>query len=221
MFNFELVIDQEEVKRGLIAEIIRRLNAAFYEMVGPVGVRVRQRIKELIDGSPEYESMVNGELRGHLGLVDASLLIEVIIKKIQDNVVVESEAMIRRGEDYVGGMVVKVLRQDFQDVLGLDVASYVSVNKLGEEHPVDWLRWLLLEGSDEIIETHWYLNSDDTSDYSRTKLGIMVPVGGSHQGWSVPELTGTLYDNWLTRALKPLAEGEIGFMLKEEFNRRF
>lgn len=221
--RLNLEIDEQEMLRATLDFLAGKLNRVFNEMKAPIEARTRAEIRHLILGSRETLSLMDpqGELRGQLGVVDAGTFIEEMINAICGGVLVTVQLCSRVGDTLRGGLTVGVLRGDFSEVLGLAGATYTSE----QGHQIDWLDWLLLGGSENLVTTHWYLHTDDTEAHSRTDLGIMVPVGGTHRGWSIfSAYSGIAENNWLTRALRPLVERSPRSILHEvfedELNRR-
>jgi len=84
----------------------------------------------------------------------------------------------------------------------------------GELIPIDWLRWLLHEGSGAIIRDYTF--SSGFHRRSRTGLGIMVETGGSWQ--MPPEFAGTASDNFVLRALETIDQ-EIDNIVRQEITK--
>jgi len=231
MIDITLDIDPVLVEQEIAQALVRKFSGILSSMIGPVRARVAEAIETLIKQSPEYVSLTEsrGQLRGELGLIgggprptiDPESFINLLINTIQNNVEVELEPFIRTGSTFVGGLVVRVLRSQFDDLVALSGAVYVSPER---GYSIPWLNWLLLGGPGDLITTHWYMHTGETEHRSRTGMGVMVPVGGGHSGWGLGPNGGTPDNNWLTRSLAPLVNGQpkgvIHVILEEELLRR-
>lgn len=217
MLTFGLQINEAEAAEQIVDFLVSKFSRIIRDMVGPVKEKVARQIDFLIRNSPEYESLLSDDthsLHGQLGVVNPENFMNAMISTITDNVNVETIPFTRRGDSFDGGMLVQVLLADFSDVLSIAGASFPS--KGGN---VDWLRWLLLGGASELINTHFYLGGRNFTHWSRTGLGIMAKSYGK-RSWGVPsEFAGDISDNWLTRALTPILD-DIGIILKQELLSR-
>jgi hypothetical protein len=182
-----------ELLQGLLGGVVESLNRALIAM-GP-GVRRRTAdaaLARILD-SPEYESLVAGDLRAQLGLANPEPVATAIAAAIQNGIQVDIEPVRALAGNLSGGMTVSLLRGDLSEVLGVEGASFVSEHGFA----VDWLKWLLTAGDAIVLVGYRFLRGSFPR-HSRTGLGIMAK-GGS---WRVPaEFAGTEEDNWLTRAL--------------------
>lgn len=191
--------------RDHLEETIRKSLRGIESGVAPViGNAVRQ--------SPEYQSILGGQLWHELGIVHPEATMSVIISRIQQSIQASGRGVRIVGQGISGSLQIGILPADYSDILSLPEATFTSENG----YEVDWLKWLLFSGETLVIRDHWYLGKETPK--SRTGRGIMVK---SRLGWRVPEeFAGTLTDNWLVRAIsKTLPQvGEVAFA---EIQRNF
>lgn len=196
MSNLEIIITdtddyiQKEVNRILASEI----NKAVRENQAKVLRRFKNSLAVWLNNTPEIANLVArgpNTLNAQFGLVPGTAAIAVsdIVKAIQNSVVtnfVKFEPNSLRGSFQFA-----VQPTDFRNLLNLPMGTVIS--EKGE--PIDWLRWLLTEG-DSVIIYGW---SYSPGAKGRSGGGNMVEVGN----WSIinPRYTGTIADNFVTRAL--------------------
>lgn len=160
-------------------------------------------VRNALLSSPEYGSLLHGELREAFGLEDASSVVDNIIYTLTDNIEVRYEPPF--------DMVVEISRDDFQEILSVNGSSYISNNS-----SINWLEWLLTSG-DSIIITSYHLDNSRPRATSRTGSAVMVPQGT----WRVPpQYSGTSNDNWITRAISSVSDSIIK-VIQEEFIKEF
>mgnify|MGYP006403112799 FL=1 len=106
------------------------------------------------------------------------------------------------------GSIVIVMDEAFvNDVINMPIASFVTENG---SH-LEWLRWLLLEGSAPIVGEYGF----KSAPRGRTGQGIMVKKTG--KSWSVPaQFQGVENNNFVTEALEGI-ETEIQGIIRREF----
>ena len=216
----ELTIDPQmaNLKQRILEDTAKHLKDVLYAMKTSVKDRVGVLIEDAINESPEKRELEDGILRAELGVEDGKGMVKKIIEKLKENVdplVIEPKLV---GEGIEGGMLVQVLREDFQELLDLPDATYESYStRKHSPITVPWLEWLLTGGDGPIVQGYFYFTKIQPR-YSRTEKGFMAK--GSNRNWALSQYSGTGSDNWLTRAFKDLPE-KIGNILLEEFKKRF
>lgn len=216
----EMMKQAEEVASEAIQDILRR---AIYSIRRKVGELVAIQIR----AQPEWESLVGDSLRELLGIADAKPVLEGILRVILDNMRVE---LIPRRAGILGGLVVKIIRADFRDVLEVPGTSYVSVSqarfskgtitKPSVETVIPWLEWLLFRGNEVILATAEVNTRAEYRRASRTGRAIMVhPVRRPSVGFRIPaEFSGIIENNFLTRALESQEDAVLDIMLEEVYH---
>jgi len=150
---------------------------------------------------------MSGKLKGEFGIPDPSSRLSEILDTIRSGANVVMKATSVTNNRVTGGVRFQMIRSDFQDLLSLGSASFVT--EKGSQ--LNWLRWLLIEGDNVIINEYRFVGGP--SPYSRTGLGIMRKFNGAF--WRVPpEFAGTIKNNWITRAIDK-ASSEINKALTD------
>jgi hypothetical protein len=198
---------RSKVVKAFVYELNKRSNT----------IRLRSRLKygvktiiaNAIMGEPEYQSLLGGRLYGEFGIPEASQKVHSLILHWMNEFTVQVYSWRAIGPRIVGGFTVNAVRADFSKVLGMPEAQQMT--EKGQVLP--WLDWLLTEGDKIIIKDHYYARNALFEPYSRTGRGIMISEdsGFQHSGWKKglvsggwrvpPEFSGTINNNWITRAL--------------------
>lgn len=210
-----LVFDYESVKLEILKALAARLNETAVIAAPNITRRLALAITEAIDSSPEaLDLRGGGKLKGELGVVNAETAIEKITSIVIESVEIQADKFKADGSyrGISGKFKMTVLPKDLTAVLSLKEGSFRSEN--GYEVP--WLKWLLTMGDRVIIQEYGFVAGPHVA--SRTGLGIMVE---NHATWKVPqEFSGTIANNWLSRALNTVAN-DMGQIIQEEFQRNF
>jgi hypothetical protein len=201
--------DTAALERGLLEALAKHLSGAIKRSLAPIKSRLGEVIGQAIQACPEYASLLNGRLRGELGVVNAEPVLKAIIRNIAGGVQVTSLGAQRVGSKIEGGLRIEILKGDYSEVLGVRGGSFKSEGG----YDIDWLEWLTLKGDSIVVADHRFVTG--FPERSRTGMGLMQMPGS----WRVPaEFSGTSEDNWLVRALIAV-EPEIGKILGEELQK--
>lgn len=217
--KLRLVITDGELDR-MEAKIKEALRLKLFETIGRIEIIMRRRVKlylyEKIKASETYDSLVYGSLRHELGLLEPKGKLDNIIDMWASNLFFHVDI----NKNCVGSIKIGLFRSDYQDVLDMIESHYLSTNRKGKISIIEWLRWLLLEGSKPIILHHAYV--DKKSPYSRTGYGLMIRRDNFGKSYSIPpEHAGVQGDNFATRAV---AQDFVAFLekaFKYHFAREF
>lgn len=194
---------EQQILKGIAAEINRALTASIY----PIKMRVGPLVMDAIEATPEYQSLLNGTLRVQLGLSTAENALIAIKQTVANNMeVTVSPASVVAGA-ISGGLDISILRSDYEDVFALQGSG---------GSPIKWLEWLLTAG-DSIVVAEYDVYYTSLDPDSRTGEAIMI----KGEGYRIPpEFSGTQDNNWLIRAIFPLQDNILG-IVTEEVMRRF
>lgn len=149
-----------------------------------------------IINSPEYTSIIGGQLKYELGIPNPETKIASLLQTWTDNIYVTyvPPTIITSGS-IKSSFDVSMIKTDFSDVLSSDDA-FVFDQERGYSLP--WLKWLLLDGSVPIIKDHQVVIGRN----SRSRTGMAVMRQSRTKSWAVPsKFAGTEADNWITRAI--------------------
>jgi len=198
-YSVKIITPINKIKSDILKDIRNTLNKILPAVAKNVEADIKERIiKPVFVSSPEFEALANGPLDAHFGIPQGEALgrLDSIVDTLIDSVFVEAKKISIAGGNFRGGLVVKAIKDDFVDVLGLE-AAVVEDTKRGYELP--WLDWLLIRG-DSIIVTDFQIEFG-TFPGSRSGKAIMDKQKGAL--WRVPPgVSGTPRNNWFTRAIK-------------------
>lgn len=204
-FTISNKLNTDDFEKEMLKEIVKVMNQAWNRKIPIIINFIKQKVKEVIEESPEYsELMPGGSLYGQMGYIDMFNFLPQLTNTIANNIIVDFHQFKVMGNQISGGITVSVLRDDFADILSLGGASYFA--ETGENIP--WLSWLLFKGDSKVIMDYRYTENYKAVSWSRTQEGIMLPG----EGWGVSSIySGAAKNNWLTRAIKKLETEFINF----------
>jgi len=191
------------------ADVIREIKKKIRRVGATIAKRTENAIQGLItlrlSSSEVVDSLAGGELRAQFGLVDGELRISNIIEMWANALNVTYFPMVGK----LGSIVIVMDEGFVNDVVNMPVASFVT--EKGSH--LEWLRWLLLEGSAPIVGEYGF----KSSSRGRTGQGIMVKKRG--RSWSVPaQFQGVENNNFVTQALQGI-ENDIQGIIRREFTK--
>jgi hypothetical protein len=180
-------VNGAELENGFVREIEAQIIKALNKTITGTREKLKDLIGEALTNSPEYRALENGQFYAEIGLVNILSVVDKIIKRLARS----AEITVNRAK--IADLTVKIIKSDYSDLLSIPEASFPSENGF----IVDWLRWLLLEGTSPVVIGYSFLGVP--AKKSRTGQGIMIHSKGN---WNVPyEFSGTQDDNWITRSL--------------------
>lgn len=133
--------------------------------------------------------------KGEMGVTEAVLanFMEDLEARLDD--LFEADYVAHAGSNDLGGVLAYI--PNYQDyVYEMEGIEYTtSPNRNEETFNIPWLKWLLRDGTNDVVFDYHFIPS--SSRISRTGLGLMMP-GGS---FSVdPQYAGIHNNNWFTQA---------------------
>ncbi len=206
-----------QLKEFVLEEVKQQLAVAFSGSVEPIKNRLQDMCDGIIRGSKEYESLLNGDLLGELGVPGVKSRLDLIVSTVKNSLQVAYQPITKRGGNLTGGLIISILKADFQDILTSNAASYTT--EKGQIIP--WLDWLLLQGDRIIVLGYDAVFTTTVVEQLRSRTGLALMKKGS--GWRVPpEFSGTIKNNWLTRAFDfDSIEDMILHIVEDEITRYF
>lgn len=206
-----IVESDQEISNKIIKALIPQVNQYLKKSLNYIRKALPITIKTILENTPEYNSLINGQLKYEFGIPDAANKLATIIDIWSSNVYIEYSEPTIVSNQIKAFFSVSLIRSDYSDVLSSD-ASLVTDSLRGYQLP--WLEWLLLEGNKTIVKNQEVVLG--ANKFSRTGYAIMKP---SQKSWKVPsEFAGTSRDNWITRAIDG-AESEINELLTKAFKQ--
>ena len=198
----------DRIKKKVLKGLRDSLNATLFRAANIIRVQLRNMIADAIKSTPEYSSIDSGLLEAELGLPDGGSrldkIIDVWVNTIE--VIATPVRFARSGGKITGGIRVMAIEKDWSSVIKLPESTLITAKGT----PLEWLRWMLLEGTNPIIKNYKVVRGSFSRRQSRTGKAIMIRSGkGDVKNWKVP----TKFDNnFVTRALdeiEPLVEDMI------------
>lgn len=190
-----MALDRNE--RAILGELARQVNSKLSKAIPAIRKELQRELRQRLFDSPEYNSLLFGQLHMELGVNDASARLEEIINVWIDSTKVELVPVKITGNGLSGGLkIVSLGRDDFQDVIELS-SAYISLERGGR---FPWLEYLMLEGDKTVYDYYYTLPTPSEIPYSRAG-GIMRAKEGSRWKFN-SEYKGRKDDNWITRILE-------------------
>jgi hypothetical protein len=201
-----IVENTNEIEGKILRALKPELNKYLQNIFNRVKPKIINTIIDAIKNSPEYNSLLSGDLKYEFGLPDSDSRLSSIInfwKKINT----DYKSVSINNNKISGGFSINMISGDYSDVINSSAA--VLTTEKGVD--LNWLEWLLLFGNQTIIKD--YVVEFGVNPRSRTGRAIMRGVQKGK--WSVPpEFAGTQNNNWITRAIDSV-DSEINNILKE------
>jgi hypothetical protein len=213
--------------KGFDKKVYRALRDQLRGPFGKVGRsvtrKVQKRFSELFNTSDTVRSLISGDLRGMIGVENPGpeARLTAILNQWINSVVFTPKPISITQKGLTGGFRLEMMRSDFTDVLRLNEAFFPTpsnefkANYKYHPYNLEWLRWLLLEGSKVVVEDFDFI----ASNRGRTGRGTMKKKGARR--WSVPpEFAGTAIDNFATQIIAQL-HTELDQIFLSEISRIF
>lgn len=202
--------------------IVNRFNRALKLSKQDVEPRIRQLVKDKLTESDTVQEIVQrGELLGELGIPDPRQAMFNIIEKLvsQTQIRIKPISFGTKAKDVIE---IFVVRSGFAEILNLDTSEYTyTMSQDGTQKTIPWLQWLLEDGDRVVVDNYYVDTSLSSGEESRTGLAVMRRDNST--GWRVPpEHSGTLDDNFITRAVTdPQLTLEMFLLFKNALERYF
>lgn len=207
--NLSVEIDEDVVEKELLRVFRQEVRSLLANIAREVLPQIQDVVELAIKASPEYNSLLNGDLQAEFGLANPAPVLQGIIDAVRQSVVVTAT---KPNSNTLGGLTVEILKIDFSEVLAVEGTTYVSESHTRGPSEIPWLKWLLFAG-DRVVLADFEISYTTRSAASRTGRAIMVSKRSpaSRQPsrktgfvpWRVPpEFAGDPTDNWLTRSLE-------------------
>jgi hypothetical protein len=214
--TFDILETNAELEQLFIQEIAKELNRKIPGRMKSIGQRMRDATVSFIQSTSTYASLVGGTLAFELGIPKGNRKdrIDAVAHAVARNMEIEFIPITTGGKQFRNGIRFRLLMRDLSEVLSLQEA--IIFTEKGQQ--LDWLRWLLTLGDSIIIDEYDVFYSPGRG---RSGGAIMLPSNAT--AWRVPpQYSGTIGDNWLTRALVdnyPAYRSIIETILIDEFQR--
>ncbi len=188
------------MRSAILDSLSAHMNKNLKAMYPGLKVLIRQIVYETISLSPEaIELRDGGTLAFQFGLREGTgnRVVDRIATRLANSVFLRIYKVRRVRGNIKGRLAIGIIRSDYSDVANLR-SGEVKTEK-GVILP--WLNWLLFEGDKFIIQDY---GIQFGKGKGRSRGAIMLPISDKvKRVWRITptELTGTVDDNWFTRAL--------------------
>lgn len=184
-----------DLEKKILRALLPEINIYLKKSLAGIKPQLKFLIQGSIENSPEYQSLLGGQLQAELGVPDPEPALKDAVDGLLAGIKVNVRTAQIAGNSIIAGFEIGVLSSSLQEVFS---ASSSYLTEKGQTIP--WLDWLLTLGDTIILRD--YEVKLGFSKNSRTGLGTMV---NGLRGWRVPsQFSGTVDDNFLTRALENL-----------------
>jgi hypothetical protein len=208
-FSLKLLESDSQIQQMILQALIPSSKKLMNSSIARIKAELPYLVYTAIASRAEYNSLVGGQLRLEFGIPDAGIKVSSIIDAWISNIIYNYNEPVITGKKIKGSFSAELIRVDFADVLKMSEANVVD---LVNGYSLPWLKWLLLDGSATIVPRHDVVFGPNQR--SRTGGAIMK---SSASGWKVPsEYSGTISDNWITRAIDDAAT-DIEKLLEKAF----
>ena len=194
-----------KILKALLPEVTKYMDSS----INSVKLELPGIIRQSLINSPEYNSIMSGELRYEFGIPDPGAKLAGLLDIWCDNIQYTSMKPTIVSNKIKAIFTANTIRVDYADVLYTDYALVIDSTR---GYSLPWLQWLLLEGNKTIIDKYEVIIGPN--QYSRTGNALMKP---SNRSWKVPSTyAGTASDNWITRAIDSVTDN-IDNLLNKAF----
>jgi hypothetical protein len=212
--SVKLLESDSRIENKVLNAIAEEVNDKIIHIIDKIRDEIRLATVLYLQSTGTYESLVNGDLAGHFGLVQGrrEYHVNVILQTIANNIEVEYRKLKRVAKHFTGGLQIRVLIKDFSDILGLPQAVQFTERL----EPLEWLDWLLTKGDRPIIK-EWEIRFYP----GKGRSGMAIMVEDDAESWRVPpEFSGTIRSNWLTKDINnPIYLSIIKTVIQKEMDR--
>ena len=206
-FNLTLLESNSEIASAINKALLPDCNSFMTNSLNQIKNGLPSLIHQSIINTPEYNSLINGQLKYELGIPDAETKVAGLLQIWSNNIIYTYNKPTITGNKIKSSFSANTIRVDFSDVL---YTQYAEVQDFVDGYKLPWLQWLLLEGNKIIVKKQEVILGP--SSRSRTGYALMK---GSNKNWKVPsQFAGVESDNWITRAIDN-AESSIQELLNK------
>ena len=195
-FKYDIRLDPNLVAAAIVRETKEELNRTIDRLrmsIRPDLVNyVEKKLREY--PSNTYYSLNFGDLQRDFGFRPGENVAEQVVKTISSSIYISK---LGPTSVSLGGLRLEILKEGIQSLLNKNFAAYDS-----NGNTVDWLRWLLTAG-DTIVIADYQVMKDKGTPLSSSRSGYALMISPKmSKGFRVdPNHSGTIDDNWITRAL--------------------
>jgi hypothetical protein len=208
--KLKLSVNDKQIQATLTSLISREIDARITRSIPSITKYARSLIAQSFLSSPEVPSLLRGKLQQDFGLTSdlAQSAVNEILSALIAGVSVKTENVETSGVlSYLKSLVWKeksIILSVYPNpelYKSIQTGSYIS--STDRDINIDWLEWLMTRGT-EIIVTGYQVKYDPKDpSWSRSNSAIMIKR--KNGAFRVdPEFSGTLEDNFITRAISTI-----------------
>jgi hypothetical protein len=192
-FSLSLLDKNSEIRSEILKAMKEHLESSLTKTINYIEPKIRILVRQAIHNEPEYSSLISGDLRKEFGIADVSN-VDVVINKVINSMNINKKNIKINNSGLSGGITLTIVPSDFAGIID-NPSAFVIDNERGYSLP--WLEWLLLKGGEIIVRS--FEVEYGSNPKSRSGEALMV---SSSKNWRVPaQFSGTIRNNWITRAL--------------------
>lgn len=208
--KLKLSVNDKQIQATLTSLISREIDARITRSIPSITKYARSLITQSFLSSPEVPSLLRGKLQQDFGLTSdlAQSAVNEILSALIAGVSVKTENVETSGVlSYLKSLVWKeksiVLSVYPNPELYKSIRGGSYISSTDRDINIDWLEWLMTRGT-EIIVTGYQVKYDPKDpSWSRSNSAIMIKrKSGAFR--VDPEFSGTLEDNFITRAISTI-----------------
>ena len=214
-FRYNVELNQQQFALAVAQELKATLDRTISQLIRKIRPSLIAYIENKLRKDPNntYYSLDIGDLRNDFGFRSGQNAGERVVKAISGSV---EFTKLGPTSASLGGVRLQLLKGGIEFLLDKDFGAYDS-----NGNTVDWLRWLLTAG-DTIVVADYQVMKDKGTPLKGSRSGYALMISPKmSKGFRVdPNHSGTIDDNWITRALaatevdmlKKLQEGLEGLL---------
>lgn len=207
------LLESDATIRKLILEALQEdVENTLRKALPEITKNIQELVNQTIKNAPEYQSLLNGQLKFEFGLYDSQNQIDKIVDTWSSNINVDFKSIKINNAGISGGFSLGMIASNLQDVLSLPESLMIDTER---GYSLPWLQWLLKDGGKVLVKDYKVVLGPNP--YSRTGYAIMH--NDSSSNWRVPaEFAGTVTNNWVTRAIDSLSD-EINTIISQNIEK--
>lgn len=196
-FKYDINLDEQQFALAVVKELKENLRRTINQLF----VKIRPDLVDYVEKklrqypSNTYYSLNFGELQRDFGFRAGENVAEKVVKAVSSSIQLNALGPTSAS---LGGIRLSLFKGGgIEFLLNKDFGAYDS-----NGNTVDWLRWLLTAGDTIVIADYEIIKEKGTPlKGSRSGYALMISKKMS-KGFRVdPNHSGTIDDNWITRAL--------------------
>lgn len=196
--TLRLVENRSQIERAISKALGKEIDEKILRSALLILEGVRQEVKRRIEATPEWQSMLGGELRGQLGLNFAKVRLDGVMRVWLESFTVKINKARKTGSIYKNVIVVSGIQADWSDVTSLPFSNIRSENNIN----VPWLFWMLTQGTKAVVRHFEVITELSPEEISRSRTGEALMRLHFKRNFRIPsEFAGTVRLNFVTRAL--------------------